>query len=279
MFGLLLVLGAVAFHEAAGSIGKYEAQHHHEGPYAMGFLNMVWTAVFFVALATLSPAGWSIASASWPLLGIRLALEVVQAHVTVKAFIAADRSTFGFLKILTIPLLVVVDLAVGYDIGSWQLAGIGLIIFSLALLYINHGLTRKGTGLVLFSAVNAVLTISLFKYNITAFGNSVAAEQGIASAVLAGYFLIVGSLFGRKSPAAYLRQPVFLVQSVAAGLGSVLSSFAYLFAPASVITAANRSLSVLAAIIVGNAYFKEKHFLLKVVALIVAAIGITLLVR
>lgn len=95
----------------------------------------------------------------------------------------ADRSTYGFLRVLTIPLLLLVDLALGYSLSQGQIVGVSILTLSVLLLLLNHGLRTKGIGFVLLSAVNAVVTLSLFKYDITHF-NSVEVEQGITQLVL-----------------------------------------------------------------------------------------------
>lgn len=83
----------------------------------------------------------------------------------------------------------------------------------------------------------------------------------------------------KENPFLFLKQPIFLVQSLSAGLGGVLVSFAYLFGAASVITATTRALSVLWAITSGNLYFKEKHTAVKLILFSFLAIGLVLISR
>ena len=51
MFGILLILGSVAFEELGMSFGKREAQRKHADIYTIGFLNMVFGAIFMIAFA------------------------------------------------------------------------------------------------------------------------------------------------------------------------------------------------------------------------------------
>jgi drug/metabolite transporter (DMT)-like permease len=197
-------------------------------------------------------------------------------HVTLKAVIAADRSTFSFLRIITLPLLALVDVLLGYPLAIPHIVGIGLIVVSLIFLFINHGIRKKGVWYTLLSAVNAVATISLFKYDITYF-NSPEAEQGITTLILLAYMLFMAHYYTRERPFRMLRQPVFLLQSLAMGVGSILSTFAYLFAPASVITALLRSSSVLYAILFGRKVFHEKGIVIKLTSAALLIAGIVLL--
>jgi hypothetical protein len=71
---------------------------------------------------------------------------------------------------------------------------------------------------------------------------------------------------------------VFFAQSFVAGIGAVLVSFAYLFASASVITAAKRAISVFWAIISGNLYFQEKQIIFKIIMFALITLGIIFLI-
>ncbi|USN59228.1 MAG: hypothetical protein H6767_04010 [Candidatus Peribacteria bacterium] len=104
------------------------------------------------------------------LLTIRMFLEVLQAHVSFQALKCSDRSTFSVIRILTIPLMVMVDISLGYSFTYFSLLGIGVIVVSFLFFNTkNKTLDFTGWYYVLFTAVNAVITISLFKYSITHF--------------------------------------------------------------------------------------------------------------
>ncbi len=275
MTGLLLVIAAAFFIEIGDSIGKYEVSIKKQSIYTFGFLVMLWGAIFLFALAFIRDS-FTFSVASLPTLFVRIILEIVQAHASLLAITIADRSTFGFLRIVTIPLLLGADILLGYQIGAHEFWGIGIIVGALAILFINHGIKKKGAGLVLFCAINAVATLSLYKYNIAHF-NSVEMEQGIVHIVLLIYFFIMAMTAAKENPLRFLRQPIFFGQSAVAGIGTVLVSFAYLFGAASVITAAKRAAGILWAMFSGNVYFKEKHFLIKLLSLVLMIIGLVFL--
>lgn len=277
MFGIILTFISSVFREIGTSIGKSRVLAHTESIYTMGFLNLFWATLFFFVYAFFIHGAFLFSLASLPTFSIRVVLEILQAHFSMRAIVVADRSTFGFLRILTLPLLLAVDIFLGYTIGIYQILGISIIVVSLVVLFINHGIQTKGAGFVLFTAVNAVATISLFKYNITHF-NSVEAESGIVTLILLGYFFIMAKYVAKEKPLHIMRQPIFFLQSFVMGLGSVFISFAYLFAPASVITTAKRSFTILTSIISGNIYFHEKKLIIKIISFVLIVAGILLLV-
>ena len=154
--------------------------------------------------------------------------------------------------------------------------GLLLIAGSLILLFINHGIRRRGMWLVAFISVGAVGTISLYKYNITHF-NSVEVEQGLAYFVLIVFFYLMARLRAKENPLRMLAHPVFSTQSLLAGVGGVIISFAYLFSAASVITTAKRALDIVFATLSGRLYFHEKKFWVKVLSFLLILVGLFLL--
>ena len=151
-----------------------------------------------------------------------------------------------------------------------------MLVLTLLIAFLNHGIRKEGIRFVLLATIFPVITISLFKYNITHF-NSVEAEQLITHVVLLLFLFCMALKFGHENPLKLLTQRIFFAQSFAAGVGGVLISFAYMFAPASTITAAKRAASVLWAIIDGNLYFEEKHIALKIILFVFILLGVTLL--
>jgi len=276
MFGLMLVFISAIFTETGASIGKHEIQLRKESIYSLGFLSLLWGTTFFFAQALTTPSSFSFSFASLPTFLTRFVFELAVAYCTVHAVARADRSTFGFLRTITIPLLLVVDVVIGYAVSPLQIAGICIIVASFIILFINHGIRKRGAVFVVCSALLAVVTISLYKYDITHF-NSVVAEQGSMSALLMVYYYAIAKFKYKENPLRLLKNPAIFIQSLSAGVGHVFMSFAYLFAPASVIASANRSFNVVVSVLSGKFYFKEKKMGVKLIAFLFMAAGITLL--
>ena len=276
MFGVILVSIGSFFSEMFAVIGKREVQKREEGIYTMGFLMFFWGVIFFFALI-LFKGSFDFSLASIPTFSIRVIFEMILVTVALKATVQVERSAFGFVRTLTLPLLLAVDLFIGYSISSTQMIGIGLIILTMIILFMNHGIKKKGLKLLVWSAIIPVITISLFKYNITYF-NSVEAEQFMLQSILLVYLFFMAIKFDKENPLRFLKKSIFIKQSLYEGIGTVITSFAYIFAPASIIASAKRSSSVLWAVLSGNKVFHEKHFILKILMFILLAGGIVLLV-
>lgn len=275
MLGIFLLASGSFFSEMGVSLGKEEVLRRKENIYTYGFLSLFLSTLVFVCIAFIR-GKFLFSVESLPTLGLRMILEIFQAYISIKAITIADRSTFGFLRVLTIPLLLLVDISLGYSLAVNQIIGAGILTVSLLLLLLNHGLRTKGIGFVLLSAVNAVITISLFKYNISHF-NSVEVEQGIVQIILLVYFSVMVWRTKGKNPLRLLAKPLFFLQSLSQAVAGVLISFGYLFIPASVASSVERSTSVFFSLLSGKQYFHEKKFAQKLVAFLFLIIGFAFL--
>lgn len=130
MIGLLLVLAATFFTETQDTIGKRTIQQGRQSIYTMGFLSLVWSFLFFLVILVFIKKEFIFSRASLPTFLARAALEVVLAHISLLALTKADRSTFSLVRVGTIPLLLAVDIFLGYSISPYALAGIGVIILN-----------------------------------------------------------------------------------------------------------------------------------------------------
>ncbi len=276
MIGIALIALGEIFSQIGTSIGKYEVAHKKESLYAMGFLNSIWTVLFLLLMFIFWRGEFVFSPESLPTFAARAVLEVILVFVALHAILEADRSTFSFLRVLTIPFLLLVDVFLGYNISTNQMLGISAIVVALLFLFMNHGLSRKGKLLSLLTALLAVGTISLYKYNITNF-NSVEGEQIVMHAIILIALVLTAWIKKNENVFRTLTNKTFILQSVAGGLASVFISFAYVFAPASIITTAKRSLEILTSMIFGHSYFHEKHFGVKLTAFLLTVFGLSIM--
>ncbi|MFA6257481.1 MAG: hypothetical protein WC671_00515 [Candidatus Paceibacterota bacterium] len=275
MIGIILTAVGTFLNEISSSFGKWEVLNKKENIYTFGFLNSFWVLFIFIILAIIKNS-FIFNPASIPILSLLIILEIMQTYSTLHAIVEADRSTFGFLMIGTIPLLLVVDTILGYEINFFNLFGISVIILGLIILLFNHGINKKGIGYVIFSTINAVATISIYKYCITHY-NSVEAQQIITHIFLIIFLFIMSMWKFKENPLIYLLKKNFFIQSISNAAGGAILGIAYAYAPASIITSGKRAFSVLLAIISGNKYFHEKHLLIKIISFIFIIIGLMLL--
>lgn len=275
MIGALLVIAGGFFQELYDSIGKIKVSQLKQSTYTMGFLGFFWTTIFFLLIIFVR-GKFDFSLASLPFFLTRLFLEIVQAHFTVLAVTKADRSTFGFVRVLTLPLLLVVDIFLGYNLSYYQMIGIGLISVVIMFFFLDKENNKKGGGLVLFTALNAVATLSLFKYDIAHF-NSVEAEQFLIHLTLLVYFLLAALFLRKENPLRFLFKPVYFIQSAAQGVSGLLYGFGMDYIPPSVYAAVKRSSSIVLSAASGFFCFHEKNWLAKLVFLTGLIIGIILL--
>lgn len=276
MIGIILASLGTLFDEISLSFGKWQISHNKENIYTFGFLNYFWLMIIFIIMAIWKNS-FVFSYESIPLLVVYIILEFAQSYSTLHAVKNADRSTSGFLMIITIPLLLIADTFLGYTIDLWSMVGIFVIVISLILLFINHGINKKGIGYVLFSAINAAVTISIYKYCITHY-NSVEAQVIIPAFFLLIFLLVMSIWRHKENPLNYIFKKELFVQSIFMGAGSTFLSIAYVYAPASIITSAKRAFSILWSVVSGNKIFHEKHVVVKIICFGLMTVGLLLMV-
>ncbi len=270
-----MALGEIAT-QIAASMGKYEASRKHEDYFVLAFTSLCWSTPFLILWGLVGPGTFVFSIESLPTFALRSLLEIGVLYTGVHALVSADRSTFSFLRTLSIPLLLFADVSLGYAIENSEIIGILCIIAGSLLLVSRGGLSHRGKGYALLSALLAVGTISLFKYDITYY-NSIEAEQGLTHLILLCVVALSAYALKKENVFRALTKPRLFSQSLVAGVGAVLMSFAYLFAAASVITTIKRSVEIVGSIALGHAYFHEHHILLKLTVSLLMIGGIALI--
>lgn len=264
MIALLMISFSTLLGEISACIGKEELIQKRQTVYTTGFLSLFWVFIFIIISSLFITHEFRFVWASLPTFSLRLIFEIIQSTITAHAIEKSDRSTFNFMRLFTIPLLFGVDIILGYKLTTGQLIGMAVIIITLLTMTLDKKFSKKGAHYAAISAINAVITISLYKYNITHF-NSVEAEQGIMIFLLLIYFYISALIITKEHPFKMLTKQKYFFQSFSHGLAGIISSFAYLFAPASVIIATGRSTAILWSILSGKKYFHEGNFITKII--------------
>jgi len=261
--------------EISSSIIKLETTHKRESIYSAGLISMFFGGLVF-ATAALFQGNFVFSFASLPTFVPRAILEILQMHMTMLAMAKANRSTFAFVRNLTIPLLLASDILFGFRVSFNQWFGIGTILLILGIIFYFHIIDVRGIGYSLFTSVNAVFTISLFKYNVTNF-NSVEGEQIIIYAILFAYFFLAAKFLANEDILSIFKKPLHLAQGTSHGIAALLESFAIFLGNPGIAIAAKRASAVLAGIISGHNYFQEKKFGAKIIVSLVLVIGLILL--
>jgi hypothetical protein len=276
MLALLLVLCSTFSEEISESIAKRSVRARRETVYSMGFLGLFWGLVAMLGIVIFG-GQHHLDPASWPTLLPRIGLEVLVTFMISESIILADRSTIGFLRLLPIPLLLLVDVILGYHITPLQITGVLLMFFALTVAFRHNPRGQRGAWLIVLTALLNVVTVSLFKYDITHY-NDVAAEQALVLGCIVAFFYIQTRRHRGTSPLRLLFRPVSGTQAVASGLSTILGSFAMALAPASVIIALKRTFALLWAVLFGRTYFHEHSLTRKLSSFGITAVAIVLLV-
>lgn len=277
MVGILLAITASGLLEVSDSLGKNQMLFARQKIAETGMLGVLASIAYFTVLVVVRQS-WQFSFEIFPIFALRFVLEIILAEIAIRALARADRSTYGLLRVLTIPLLLVVDIFIGKNIAPVQILGIIVIVLAMTQLFHNGGIQHDHAFIVLTTAVFAVVTISLYQYDIT-HGNGIETEQIIIWSGQLIYFRLKSWREGGRGILTLIRERRALLQSLSSGAAGVIQSFAYLFAPASIVITAARSASVLASIASGRMYFAEKHLKRKLVAALVIVGGLILLAQ
>ena len=275
MLALAIIFSSTFLLEVANSIGKHSVNKKIISVYSFAFLGVFWCMVFLI-LSIFLGAEVKFSPNSIPTLLIRIILECLVTYISAQAIIKSDRSTNGFLGALSIPLLLVVDSQLGYSFSPTQYLGLTLVLCSVALLFIKGGSSKKGVSWTLAAIIVGVATASLYKYNITHF-NSVVVEQVIVLGSMLVFFSLMTYLKDGKLPFVYLLKRQQGTQSLSFGLSVAIESFAFIYAPATIIIAIKRGLSIIWAIVFGKRLFNEQNLGVKIIACSVCISGLALL--
>jgi hypothetical protein len=275
MFAIAILFASTLLQETSDSLGKKAVKARRETIYNLAFLGIFWSLVFLVIIALLG-APLRVTTASLPTLVPRIILEATLAYVGAEAIVRADRSTMGFLRLLTIPLLLIVDILLGYHLTTVQFVGIAIMFCGLFLAFHHNPRGKKGAGLVILGALISVATASLYKWDVTHY-NSIAGEQIVLYSYLLTFFYVQSMRHSRVSPLQLLVRPRSGPQALSSGLSSAIESFAIGFAPASVVISLKRSFALMWSIFFGHTYFHERGLQRKAYSGVILVTGLVML--
>jgi hypothetical protein len=151
MLGPILASIGTFFEEIAGSIGKKEVALNQENAYSLAFINLFWAAILFIIIGLVSSRGFVFDLRSLPILALRCSLEIFILYFSIFGIIKADRTTFNFVRTLTIPLLLIVDLLIGYQIDKPAIIGIIIIMTTLLVSFASQKRNWPSHGLINWS--------------------------------------------------------------------------------------------------------------------------------
>ncbi|HXK37657.1 MAG TPA: hypothetical protein VJ579_01160 [Candidatus Paceibacterota bacterium] len=280
MFAGMLVFVGHFFEELSASASKHAFAGRVFTYILYGFLIESMAVLMFGGAALFQGHSLHYNIDALPLFALRIFSEFLQCEVVFRALANVDRSTFSFTRVLTIPLLLVVDIAMGYTITNVEFLGIGIILVVLLSYFAGGKIHGKGIGLALVSAVLSVVNLTLYKYDITHYNAAAISQFYISLALFSIYATrLVFSREDRQLLVQMKAHPLLGFSFVSQAFSSLLISLAYQYAPASLILAFSRACSVLWSLVSGVFYFHEENVLRKVFAFALIIVGLFVLVH
>ncbi len=275
MFIAGILFSSTLFEEISETIGKKSVRKRRETVYNLAFLSLFWTLTLLI-VAGLIGVKFVVQEASWPFLIVRMIIGIALNFVAAQAVVQADRSTLGFIRLLTIPLVLATDIMLGYHLTTLQIVAVCVMFVGLVAAFHHNPTGKRGAGWALLVAILAAADATLYKHDITHY-NSVVGEQVVVYSAVVLFFYVCSVRQGSR-PLHLLARPITGIQSFTDGCGLAIESFAFSFAPASVVVAAKRTFALMWSIVFGHRYFHEHKLHRKLFAGAVLAVGLILLV-
>lgn len=277
MFGIVLAIIGAFFVEIGCSVAKYEHAKHSENIWAAIFLNSCATLILF-ALVGLYRGTLNFEISNWPIVILGIILTLGANFISNMATLQAPRSLTGMFRMLTVPLLTIVDYLTGYDISPIQILGIGIVVITIMSLMRKNIWHRASTKWLMLNTLTVVLSTAVYKYSIDHVASVETIQVLDVSAIILAS-LIAARVIHKQNLFKLFTKPFALLQAASMGIGSVLDGFAYEFAPASIIGATYRSAQAFWTLVTGSLYFHEHKIWSKIIAVLFLIGGVVLLTR
>lgn len=180
-----------------------------------------------------------------------------------KAIEKADRSTNTLLSIVAIPLLLISDILLWYNITTYNIIWIIFIVTVLLLISFRWTINTKWAKYVLITQFFAFINIALFKYMISNYTSTEMLNviQSFSMATISFIIVVKNKWWARKIVELYDRK--YILFWLYSWLWWALNSMWFAFWPASIITAMKRILSMFWWVVMWKIYFHEEKTLQK----------------
>lgn len=283
MLWLLLIFTWTFFNEISNSITKTKSQKNNI--YSLWLvISLFWTFIFLgiliFKLFFISGITINYNIKSLPITILRTLLEIVLMYVWLMATKHCDRSTYTIIRSVTIPLLLIIDILLWYEVTRNNLIGLLIIFWAFLFfnLWPNSTLNFRWWKYALWFAILASLTTSLYKYNISNFWNSVEIEQ---FSVFLSFLLFYLYKDYKETWLEWLKlitQKAFLLQGLTMITSTLLISYAFLLVNASTGMAIKRSWSLIWGILFWKFVFNEEKIRRKLLMWTFVIIGVFFIV-
>ncbi|MDR0607196.1 MAG: hypothetical protein LBG52_02330 [Candidatus Peribacteria bacterium] len=240
----------------------------------ISLLMMLVTMIFSGIIITISN-DWTFTRTlgSFFLVVFQILAGVIFSELSNKAIHQSDRSTFSVMSTISIPLLLISDIVLGYNVSRRQIAGVIILVIMLSYTVIKGDFSKKGLKYIISSNLIAIGTTVAFKYATTYYASTELMNFYNAGGMSLLFFIIVGKTKGRHGIAQILR-PKYLGFASLYAVGSVLCAAAYKYMIASMVIALKRCFSMMFGILTGKLFFHEENTTKKLSVASIIGLGV-----
>ena len=203
-------------------------------------------------------------------------LWILFTYFAINAINKADRSTNSLFSVIILPILLFWDIMIWYDINMYHIIWVIFIVSVLILSSYKWSISTKWLSYVIWAQIVASMWITIYKFMITNY-SSVEAISIIDSFLMLSifFFIIIYNIWFNwvKDCLKINSLKIWFLSAI----WQTLWLFAYLFWPASIVTAIKRMLQMFWWVMFWHFVFKEENFWKKIWNLAVLSIWIIIM--
>ena len=271
---LLTLTWTFFWEQAAIKIKKINKLHQYQKWLLILFFEFIISAtilIFFIKWTYFKISTLSI------LLEIILIILIIEFfYFVIKVIEESDRSTATIFSSLVIPLLLITDIILWYNITYYQI--LWVIFISTILLYNSFSwvINTKWIKYILITNLISLVSISIYKYLITNYTNAYTQLniQSLFGSILLSLLIIKN--YWLKWIKKLLNKNYLLI-GLLRGSGTTITWIAYMFWPASIVTVFKRISTMFWWTIFWKIIFEENNFKQKLVSIAFISIWIIII--
>jgi len=249
----LMLFGTFLWEQAAIKIKKYKELDVFQKAILIPFFQALISITFWYLFGWLH---FELNAVSFAIAIATILLTVWFYYYAMKTIETADRSTASIFSVLVLPMLLVSDIILWYDITMYQV--VWVLFITLVLLYSSYSgtLNMKWFKYIIITTLIAFVSTMIFKYQISHYA-SVYSQLFIQSffAMLIAIWIVY-----KKMWLAWLKwilKKDYIIIWAVRWTNTMLTSLAYMFGPASIISSFKRICAMFWWVIFGKLVFHE----------------------
>lgn len=199
------------------------------------------------------------------------------SYFVMHAIEKADRSTNWLFSVLAIPLLLVSDLLLRYNITPYHIIWIIFIITTLIFVSYKWSINLTWVKYTIATQIFSFVNIMVFKIAITKYASTEIMNilTSLIMLILSFSYIIFNK--NSKQTLKNIYQTKYIKFGIYWWLGWAFNSMWYIFGPASIITALKRILSMFWWVVMWKIYFHEEKFYQKLSSVAIISLWVVIM--